>query len=215
MGLHTNGSIPGSLAIAGLFQEVGAAYGLDLETTLAYPATSASDHASFWNYGYPAILAIEDLGDFNPKYHSQGDTLDNLPDLDYFTDMIKGSLATFAHLGCLIEGSTGTLAGTFLDLETSFPIPGALVTLVNQDPAWGYTLVTKTDAYGMYALEALAGWHTISVDAYGYAPSAVADVFVENDSTTDLDGELAPIDEKIQYIPVAEFGEPAQPADCP
>jgi hypothetical protein len=27
--------------------------------------TASSDHASFWQYGYPAILAIENFYDFN------------------------------------------------------------------------------------------------------------------------------------------------------
>jgi hypothetical protein len=215
MGLHTNGSIPGSPEIGALFQEVIAAYGLNLEAILASPVTSASDHASFWNHGYPAILAIEDLGDFNPNYHTKEDKLENLPDLDYYTEMIKGSLATFAHLGCLIEGSTGDLTGTITDQEASFPIPGALVTLVNQDPGWGYTRSAETDEYGMYNLAVLSGWHTISVDAYGYARTEIGDIFIENGSITDLDAELVPVAEKLQYFPVAEFGQHSPPTDCP
>ena len=54
------------------------AYGLNLVPQVITDGTGASDHASFWNQSYPAILAIEDYNgthDFNPNYHTGDDML--------------------------------------------------------------------------------------------------------------------------------------------
>ncbi len=56
---------------------------------------TGSDHASFWQFGYNSILAIEDNSDFNPYYHGPGDTPAHT-NLSYFTDFVKASIATFA-----------------------------------------------------------------------------------------------------------------------
>lgn len=52
------------------------------------PTMRGSDHASFWDQGYPAVCVIEDLHDFHPDYHTVGDTLDKL-NLPYFTGIVK------------------------------------------------------------------------------------------------------------------------------
>jgi subtilisin-like proprotein convertase family protein len=57
--------------------------------------TTASDHASFWNAGYPAMLAIEDWYDFNEFYHSPQDDIDIL-NMDYYVSMLRASLANIA-----------------------------------------------------------------------------------------------------------------------
>ena len=61
-------------------------------------ATGASDHASFWDQGYPAILGIEDMvEDFNPAYHTTGDRI-SIFDMTYFTDFAKAGIASLAIL---------------------------------------------------------------------------------------------------------------------
>jgi Zn-dependent M28 family amino/carboxypeptidase len=61
-------------------------------------ATGASDHASFWDQGYPAILGIEDMvEDFNPAYHTTGDRI-SIFDMPYFTDFAKAGIASLAIL---------------------------------------------------------------------------------------------------------------------
>jgi hypothetical protein len=216
MELHAHGSVTGSTDIAGLYQEVVSAYGLDLEPTLAIPVTSASDHASFWKYGYPAILAIEDFGgDFNPNYHTKEDKLQNLPDLDYYTEMVKASLATFAHMGCLIEGKTGELTGTVIDAATQTPIHGARLTLINEDSAWDYTLLAETDVNGQYRFEAASGWHTLFADAKDYLYSAIGEIYINQGETVVQDAELAPVEETMQYFPLVEGSSTPTPATCP
>lgn len=102
--LHTRvASHPGhsaDLAIAQLFGDVLAAYGLSASLTpiITPDGIVYSDHSPFWNQGYPAILAIEDdYDDFNPNYHSAADTLATL-NLAYFTSFVKATVGTAAHL---------------------------------------------------------------------------------------------------------------------
>lgn len=58
-----------------------------------------SDHSSFWNRGYQALLAIEEYpGDFQPYYHTVNDAFDNI-DRQYFLELTRGAVATMATLG--------------------------------------------------------------------------------------------------------------------
>lgn len=98
--LHTRTNNASDLAIANLLADVVSAYQLNLTPEIQPFNFGSSDHASFWDYGYPAILAIEDFDDFNPSYHTTGDVLAIL-DLTYFTNFVKAAVGTMAHLGCL------------------------------------------------------------------------------------------------------------------
>lgn len=85
-------------AIADLFSGVVSWYGLPLAPGVAADGLPYSDHGSFWDWGYPAVLAIEDdLADFNPWYHTSGDLLARLH-LPYFTAFVKAAVGTAAHL---------------------------------------------------------------------------------------------------------------------
>ena len=102
--LHTrttgSAGYPADLAIAQLFSDVLSTYGMTgLLTPIVTPdAPCDSDHCEFWNAGYPAILAIEDdYDDFNPYYHSSSD-LRAHTNLTYFTNYVKASIGTAAHL---------------------------------------------------------------------------------------------------------------------
>jgi subtilisin-like proprotein convertase family protein len=57
--------------------------------------TTASDHASFWQFGYPAMLAIEDWYDFNAYYHTPGDDIDIL-NMPYYVTFVQASIANIA-----------------------------------------------------------------------------------------------------------------------
>jgi PKD repeat protein len=102
--LHTrtpsNPGYAGDKAIADMFVDVVNIYSLDADLSPVIDADgiSASDHSSFWSKGYSAILAIEDdEDDFNDYYHTVNDSLDKL-NLAYFTNYVKASLGTVAHL---------------------------------------------------------------------------------------------------------------------
>ncbi len=73
-------------------------YGLNLTAQkITSGATDRSDHASFWDYGYPAILGIEDFDDFNPYYHSTGDRVSAF-DVPYYVDFTKAAVAGISIL---------------------------------------------------------------------------------------------------------------------
>jgi len=61
-----------------------AAYDVDLRVDfVSNESLRYSDHASFWDHGYPSILMIEELdpstgAPVNPYYHSESDTADKL-----------------------------------------------------------------------------------------------------------------------------------------
>ena len=116
--LHA-GTMPGSIAIANLFSDVLDTYDIDLVPwVITAGATTASDHASFWGYGYSAILGIEDWSDHTPYYHTTGDRLDTL-DIAYFTDFVKASVGTVASMAGLLDGTV---------TPTTTPTPTATAT---------------------------------------------------------------------------------------
>ncbi len=146
--LHTRGSWnPGYAAdreIADTFVDVVSLYGLsgDLVPVVVADGMGASDHAEFWNRGFPAILAIEDYpGDFNPYYHKTTDTVDKLAPA-YFTAFVKAAVATVAHLA----GPTGTVCTAPQAPDLSAPASASSGTpyLVS----W-----TPTSADGTYVVE--------------------------------------------------------------
>ncbi len=74
-------------------------YGLSLSPQkITGGATDRSDHASFWDYNFAAILGIEDFDDFNPYYHSTGDRVSAF-DTAYYVDFTKAAVAGISILG--------------------------------------------------------------------------------------------------------------------
>ncbi|WP_040280342.1 M28 family peptidase [Psychroserpens damuponensis] len=65
-------------------------YTFDLNVIEVNPGTTASDHASFWNVGYSAVLVGEswETNDETPFYHSAQDRFATL-DVAYLTEMVK------------------------------------------------------------------------------------------------------------------------------
>jgi peptidase M28-like protein len=61
------------------------------------PDTRRSDHAAFWDQGFPAVM-LTDTADFrNPHYHRPSDTIETL-NLDFFSQMVPLLVATVARL---------------------------------------------------------------------------------------------------------------------
>lgn len=51
------------------------------------PATRLSDHASFWDAGWPALMATDTAFFRNPNYHLPSDTIDTL-DFDFMSELV-------------------------------------------------------------------------------------------------------------------------------
>jgi hypothetical protein len=204
--LYAHTSVPASLALTRLFSDTITVYDLNL---IPYRASDvwpihASDQWSFLQEGYPAFLAIEDMDDFTPHYHTVSDTLSTL-DLDYYADATRAAIATIAHLGQLLpSGGLGQLSGTVQDLDTGHPISGAAV--VALWPADPYTFTTTTGANGVYSSSLPAGSYTLTVQgpAAGYYQATITDVLVVTNTVTTQDVALAPWPRR--YLPLIMRG---------
>jgi hypothetical protein len=181
--LHVRPGNPGDQAIAETFSGAVSGYGLDLVPQIQADGMGYSDHYSFWDTGFPATLAIEDGSDFNPNYHSIDDTLDTL-DLDYFTDFVKASVATLAHLGCLQEG---TLSGMVTEMVSAAPISGAWIQAIRDDSkAWHVT----TEVDGSYQMSLPTGQYMLQVSATGYQPITADGIEMKNQENSLVDFSL-------------------------
>lgn len=57
------------------------------------PDTRRSDHTSFWEQGFPAVMLTDTANFRNPHYHQPTDTLDTL-NLDFLASVAEGVTAT-------------------------------------------------------------------------------------------------------------------------
>jgi hypothetical protein len=109
--------------IAATFTNVVAACGLssNLAPVLVSDGMGYSDHASFWNRGYPAICMIEDYqGDFNAYYHTTGDTMAKL-NWPYFTAAVRATVATLGQLALPVEAAPAEI----IEVAAGHWAPGA------------------------------------------------------------------------------------------
>ncbi|MCL4265577.1 MAG: M20/M25/M40 family metallo-hydrolase [Anaerolineae bacterium] len=197
--IHATSTIPATLAQAQLFVDVIDAYDLNLIPQINPNGTGASDHASFWQYGYAAILGIEDFSDFNPYYHTTNDLLSNV-DLDYFTEFVRASVGTFAHLtGCLVPGGVGYLDGEVTAQGSGDPIAGVTVTMA---AAGGGMFTAVTDPTGYYTRTLLADTYTVTAQAEGYLPITIPDVVIITDTVTTQDFALPLACEPVDIVDV-------------
>ena len=61
------------------------------------PDTRRSDHAPFWDVGYPALMVTDTANMRNPNYHRPSDTIETL-DLDFFSGVCQGLVASIRSL---------------------------------------------------------------------------------------------------------------------
>jgi Zn-dependent M28 family amino/carboxypeptidase len=59
------------------------------------PSVRLSDHASFWDEGYPAVMVTDTAFFRNPHYHMQSDTIRTL-DINYMTQLVKSLIGFFS-----------------------------------------------------------------------------------------------------------------------
>jgi len=58
------------------------------------PAVRLSDHASFWDAGFPAVMVTDSAFFRNPHYHLPSDTMDKL-DLNFMAEVVKSLILFF------------------------------------------------------------------------------------------------------------------------
>ncbi len=100
--------------------------GLNMVTTID-PTARSSDHAPFWDEGYPAIMAIET--DFNDYYHSPGDTVDKMS-FELVTRTTKTAVATIAKIAGILTPGNGVIV---LDKTSYSPSDVVEISLYDTD----------------------------------------------------------------------------------
>jgi aminopeptidase YwaD len=63
----------------------------------AIPHTRRSDHVSFWDLGYPAVMLTDTANFRNPHYHRETDTVDTL-NLDFLSNVAATVTATVTQI---------------------------------------------------------------------------------------------------------------------
>jgi hypothetical protein len=102
---------PASGWLADRFLDAAISYGQLGATKTVDASFVYSDHAPFWDGGYPALLAIEDDPLTNPYYHKTTDTFDKL-NPGFFTSATRASVGLLAELAQpLREGYPKTPVG--------------------------------------------------------------------------------------------------------
>ena len=117
-----------STDLANNMEAISAMYVPELDLNVQYsPGTTYSDHASFWQQGYPALLGIENGINSNPYYHQETDLLANY--LDYFpfpTLCVQASIATVAvYADPLTEGIEDGFLGDDFRITYAGPVPAS------------------------------------------------------------------------------------------
>lgn len=97
--------IANSVNLATVAQNMISTYGINLNIELNNPGATYSDHASFWNHGFSAILLIEDFdNDGNPHYHTTTDRVEFF-DTTYYGEIAKWAFATAATMAVPVDPS--------------------------------------------------------------------------------------------------------------
>jgi hypothetical protein len=190
--LYASSSDPTSVELTRIFSDIVGVYGLDLiperfDMPSGFPI-QYSDQWSFLQRGYPAFLAIEDLTDETPYYHTSADALATL-DLDYYADFTRAAIATIAYLA---QVRAGLLSGTITDLQAGHPLSGASVAAFRPADACTFTVVTG--AGGVYTMSLPVGAYTLTVAHASppYYATVVTDVAIVTGTVTTRDVALAP-----------------------
>ncbi len=69
------------------------------------PILRRSDHAPFWDKGYPALMITDGAETRNPNYHQPTDNIETI-NFDFMTNVVKTGIATLATIAKPLNGST-------------------------------------------------------------------------------------------------------------
>ena len=164
---------PGSMALAQILSDACLAFVPELEPVIREEALGASDHAAFWDYGYAALMGIEDRvwsSDFCPWYHTVDDRIEQYP-TDFPTWCTRATVAAVAHMAGPIPSASGLETPSASSLQfTATPNPvsnGTTLTFVLEHP--GPVTLSRYDATGrqlgtIVEREFTAGTHSVTWD---------------------------------------------------
>lgn len=125
-------SVSKSNQIAMNLIKINTDYGIGLQLVVIDPGSTSSDHSSFWNFNYSAVMLIEGYfsNDFHPMYHT---SLDNISYINkpYYEKCVKVSIGTLAYYAG-IQTLSSVQQSTPLDysLYQNYPNPFNPVTKI-------------------------------------------------------------------------------------
>jgi hypothetical protein len=168
--IHTR-PIAYSVALKDKMVEVNSTYNIGVSLSIINPGLTASDHASFWNNNYSAILLIEQYyGDFNNYYHTVNDKLIHF-NQPYFLKLSKLALGTLATL---------SLSDTPLPVElTSFT-----AAYINSSVLLKWITETEVNNYGFSVERRINGddWYSIAfIQGHGNSNSPKEYSYIDSD----------------------------------
>ncbi|MFZ0390810.1 MAG: M28 family peptidase [Calditrichia bacterium] len=130
----------------------------------ALPFGASSDHASFWNNGFPAIFPFEDSDQYSPYIHTSNDKINVSANNQTLARL--GSQSVTATLLSLAGLAQARISGHIVSAETLEPVPQALV-IYNGDSV-------LTDANGNFTTPPLMpGNYYLEIDAAGFDPDTL------------------------------------------
>jgi hypothetical protein len=191
--------IANSIAIKDSVLMVNTTYGLNIPIAVNNPGATYSDHASFWNEGFGAVLIIEDFdNDGNPHYHTQSDLVQYL-DQPYFRGLARLGIGSVGVLAVPMAVQTGVPTATAIVDEALFVYPNPVVgsARIRVRSAGNAASLELLDATGRQVLTiqegSLAyGEHTFSIDAAALQPGAYSLRWEQNGAVTAVRLLIAP-----------------------
>lgn len=129
--IHTK-PVNQSISLANFLQNMNDTYSVGLNPQVKNPGATASDHASFWNNGYSAILLIEGYysNDFNPYYHTTADRISQF-NISYFHKSSQLAIGSLASLAMTNITGTEQLTAAANNTITNYPNPFSYQTTID------------------------------------------------------------------------------------
>jgi len=124
--IHTN-TIGSSVELANVVALLSTEYYLGITPVICNPGITRSDHRSFWEKGYSAVLLTEEYsgGDSNSRIHTMGDRILYF-NLSYFQRMARlaaGSIALLAEIQDPLNVERNETVPPAIELEQNYPNP--------------------------------------------------------------------------------------------
>ena len=160
-----SGTRTNSVSLASRFTAANQRYGQGLRVEVKSASASRfSDHSSFWDYGYPAFMVIENffddsiVRDRNPWYHKTGDLLSRV-NLDYVVRTTRTALAMLAEAAVIDPAP----------LPTVTPSPSPTPTRTDATPSPTPTSAACSEPVANGGFEANAAWtFAVTANPAGY-----------------------------------------------
>lgn len=145
--VHCRPTAGNSTQIKDTVLAVNSNYNIGINMLVNSPGATYSDHASFWNRGYGAVLLIEDWdNDPNPDYHQVTDHMSGFR-WPYYHKMAKIAIGTVASLAVPLD-TTGLTIDELDENTKLFSYPNPTTDFIQLKWTQDYEMIELVDANG-------------------------------------------------------------------